>query len=79
MVLDSHMTSSSRDVGMVENRELLLAVLSSDYQDYARLCFGAYKARRFLDMAVNGNNLFIYDRRGRLRDTCVGAYFHRSR
>lgn len=68
------MMSSSRDVGAVEDRELLSAVPLWEYCDHDRLFSGCYDARKFLKMALYGNRLLIYAIQERLRDTCVAVY-----
>lgn len=56
------MVSSLREVGAVENQELLLAVLSRDYRDYVQLSSGGYNAPWFLMIDVDGSSLSTYDR-----------------
>lgn len=73
LCLDIRLTSSSWDIGTVEDRELLFAMPSWDYCEFTSRCCGFYDARRFLEMAMDGYSLFIYDRQGSLKDTFIGA------
>lgn len=50
---------------MVEYHKLLLTVLTRNYRDSSRRYIGYCNARRFLEMAVNGNSFFINDGQGR--------------
>lgn len=67
------MEASLKDAGTVEDQELLSAMPSKDFCEYARRCSGCYDVRQVLDMTVDGGSLSIYEHQGRSSDTCVGA------
>lgn len=64
------MALSPRDVGVVEYQDLLLAMLSWKYREYARRCSSCYYALRFLEMAIDEDSLSINDRQRCSKDTC---------
>lgn len=69
----SHKASFSKKGGTLEDQKLLSAMPPWDYREYAQRCSGCYNGRRVLEMALDGGHLSIYDRRGRAKDTFMGA------
>lgn len=74
LCLDIHVTSLLSDVIKIENQKLLSRMPSCDYCKYARQFSGCYEARQFVYMAVDGDNLSIYDFQGSARELCVWAH-----
>lgn len=73
------MSSLSREAGTRNDHELLSAVSLWNYLNYVSLCSGCYDSRRFMEMAVDGGSVSIFDHQRRLRDMCVCACERRWR
>lgn len=68
------MFSLLRDAETVKDTNFLSVAAACDYRVFARQCSSFYDTSRLLEMAVDGDRLFIFECKGYFRNSNMDAY-----